>query len=87
VIGFVYTEPSFDKNEFMVARFSITCCVADATALGLPVYWDKPALTQGQWIEVKGTFNQGTFKGTQMPILQADTIDPVTQPAHPYLYP
>ena len=24
--GFVYTEPSFDKNEFMVARFAITCC-------------------------------------------------------------
>jgi uncharacterized repeat protein (TIGR03943 family) len=87
VIGFVYTEPSFDKNEFMVARFSITCCVADATALGLPVYWDKAIPAQGQWIEVKGTFAQGTFKGSQTPVLQADTINPVAQPEHPYLYP
>ena len=88
VIGFVYSEPTFDKNTFMVARFSITCCVADATALGLPVYWDKSAdLAQGQWIEVKGTFNQGTFKGDQTPVLQADSIDPVAQPEHPYLYP
>ena len=87
VIGFVYTEPSFDKNEFMVARFSITCCVADATAIGLPVYWEKAAPAQGQWIEVKGTFNQGTYKGSQTPVLQADIIDQVAQPAHPYLYP
>ncbi len=87
LIGFVYTEPSFDKNEFMIARFSITCCVADATAIGLPVYWEKAVPAQGQWIEVKGTFNQGTFKGSQTPVLQADTIDQVAQPTHPYLYP
>ncbi len=36
VIGFVYTEPSFDTNQFMVARFAISCCVADATAIGCP---------------------------------------------------
>ena len=86
VIGFVYTEPTFDKNEFMVARFAITCCVADASAIGLPVYWNKP-VTQGQWIEVKGAFNLSTFKGQQMPVLQAATIDLVAQPDHPYLYP
>ena len=87
VIGFVYTEPSFDKNEFMVARFAISCCVADAMAIGVPVYWDKPALPQGQWIEVKGAFNVGTFKGDQVPVLEATSIDQVEQPAHPYLYP
>ena len=88
LIGFVYTEPTFDKNEFMIARFSITCCVADATAIGLPVYWDKAAdLPQGQWIEIKGTFAPGTFKGDQTPVLQATSIDQVPQPQHPYLYP
>jgi len=88
VIGFVYTEPTFDKNEFMIARFSITCCVADATAIGLPVYWDKAAdLPQGQWIEIKGTFAPGTFKGSTTPVLQAASIDSVAQPEHPYLYP
>jgi uncharacterized repeat protein (TIGR03943 family) len=88
VIGFVYTEPGFDPNTFMVARFAISCCVADATAIGLPVYWDKAAdLPQGQWIKVKGGFSVGTFRGDQVAILQASEIAQVEQPEHPYLYP
>ena len=88
LIGFVYTEPTFDANTFMVARFSITCCVADATAIGLPVYWDQSAsLKQGDWIEVKGAFSLSTFKGDQAPVLQATSVDQVAQPDHPYLYP
>jgi uncharacterized repeat protein (TIGR03943 family) len=88
VIGFVYREASFPKNQFMVARFAISCCVADASAIGLPVTWDKagdfPADT---WIRVKGTFQVGDFRGDTAPILMADSIEKVSQPAHPYLYP
>ncbi len=88
VIGFVYTEPSFAQNQFMVARFAISCCVADATAIGLPVSWANAAdLTQGEWIEVKGTFKVDDFGGDQMPIIQAASVDQVAQPEHPYLYP
>lgn len=88
VIGFVYTEPTFDQNKFMVARFAISCCVADANALGVPVFWDQADdLPQGQWIRVQGTFNVDTFRGDQVPVLQAASIDRVDQPEHPYLYP
>lgn len=88
VIGFVYSEPSYAPDEFMVARFAISCCVADATAIGLPVSWTNSAdLTQGQWIEVKGTFKVGDFGGDQVPVIQAQSVDQVAQPEHPYLYP
>lgn len=88
VIGFVYTEPSFDANKFMVARFAISCCVADASALGVPVFWDQANdLQQGEWIRVKGTFNVDSFKGDEVPVLQATSIEVVPQPEHPYLYP
>ncbi len=88
VIGFVYTEPGYDANTFMVARFAITCCVADASAIGLPVYSSQSAdFPQGQWVEVKGTFNLGSFAGDQVPVLQAASIDRVEEPEHPYLYP
>ncbi len=88
VIGFVYSEPTYEKNTFMVARFAITCCVADATAIGLPVAWANAAdLKQGQWIEVKGAFKLGKFGGSDMPVLQAESVDQVEQPEHPYLYP
>ncbi|MEP7291913.1 MAG: TIGR03943 family protein [Chloroflexota bacterium] len=88
VIGFMYTEPGFDANKFMVARFAISCCVADASALGVPVYWQQAAdLPQGQWVRVKGTFKVDVFRGDDVPVLQAATIDRVDQPEHPYLYP
>ncbi len=88
VLGFVYSEPTFDANTFMVARFAISCCVADASAIGLPVYWDKAAdLPQGEWIQVQGAFSLGTFQGDQVPVLRASSIAVVAQPEHPYLYP
>lgn len=88
VIGFVYSEPTFDENKFMVARFAISCCVADASSIGVPVSWAETSdLPQGEWIRVKGTFNVESFRGNNVPVLQASSIDVVPQPEHPYLYP
>ena len=88
VIGFVYTEPTFDENKFMVARFAISCCVADASALGVPVFWEQAEdLPQGEWIRVKGAFDLDSFRGDDLPVLQAASVEVVPQPEHPYLYP
>jgi uncharacterized repeat protein (TIGR03943 family) len=88
VIGFVYTEPTFGENQFMVARFTISCCVADASAIGLPTYWaEADTLEQGQWVRVQGTMQVGEFRDDNLPILQANSIEVVEQPEHPYLYP
>ena len=88
VVGFVYKEPTFPAGKLMVARFTVSCCVADAAAIGLPVEWagaaDLPADT---WVQVTGTFQVGTFRDDTVPILQASSVEVVTQPAHPYLYP
>lgn len=87
VIGFVYREPDFGTTQFMVARFSISCCVADATALGIPVEWpDAPDLRDGVWVRVQGTLQAGEFDGVTLPIIRADDISIVDQPEHPYLY-
>ena len=88
VIGFVYREPGFEENKFMVARFTMSCCVADASAIGFPVYYEGEAnLADSQWIQVRGTFLAGDFKDTITPILQAETVTLINQPEHPYLYP
>ncbi len=88
VIGFVYREGTYPENQFMVARFTVSCCVADASAIGLPVISDKasdyPADT---WVQISGTLKVGKFKGDNCPILQAATIEKISQPEHPYLYP
>jgi uncharacterized repeat protein (TIGR03943 family) len=88
VIGFVYVEPTFGEDQFMVARFTVSCCVADASAIGLPVAWAEAAsLPQGEWVRVRGALQVGEFRGDVMPILQAESIEIVEQPKHPYLYP
>ncbi len=88
VIGFVYSEPDFPGEHFMLARFTVSCCVADATPLGLPVRWaDLGTLTPGEWVVVEGVFEAGLFRDQKTPILQAETVTPIEQPEHPYLYP
>jgi putative membrane protein len=91
VIGFVYRDdPRFEKNQFMVSRFSISCCVADSAALGLMVEIapDKlAAFKQDDWVRVTGRFKTSTFAGDTMPIVVADSIEATDAPAQPYLYP
>ncbi len=88
VVGFVYREITFPDDQFMVARFTISCCVADSSAIGLPVVFadaaDFPADT---WVQIHGTFQVGEFRGDTVPLLYADTIKVIEQPEHPYLYP
>ncbi len=86
VIGFVYLEPTFGENQFMIARFTVSCCVADASAIGIPVQWPE-AVEQGQWVRVTGVMEAGEFRGDAAPILHAQAVEVVEQPEHPYLYP
>lgn len=88
VIGFIYREPDYAPDHFVVARFTMSCCVADASAIGMAVYFDgADDIADGEWVRVSGDFLAGTFRGTATPILQATVVDIVDQPEHPYLYP
>ncbi len=89
LIGFVYRDVRFkDAAQFMVARFTISCCVADATAIGVVVQSpDAARLDQDSWVHVKGKFQVQNVDGQQTPVLVADSLEPTNQPEHPYLYP
>ncbi|MDX2139478.1 MAG: TIGR03943 family protein [Chloroflexota bacterium] len=88
LIGFMYREPTFGENQFMIARFTVSCCVADASALGVPAHWAETAtVEQGQWIRVQGVFQVGSFRDNTLPILQVESVELIDEPAHPYLYP
>jgi putative membrane protein len=87
LVGFIYREPDFPEGYFMVTRFTVSCCVADAGAVGLPVYWPEAGeLADGEWVRVRGVFETGTFRDVKMPILQPAELEPIDQPDHPYLY-
>jgi uncharacterized repeat protein (TIGR03943 family) len=88
VIGFVYRDPRFAADQFMLARFTITCCVADAMAIGIVI--EDPAAADyaaDTWVRVEGEFAEGTVDGNTMPVLIAEAITPIEPPEQPYLYP
>lgn len=87
VIGFVYRDGRFADTQFMVSRFTVSCCVADAAPIGLVVEWpDTAVLTPDSWVEVSGALQARTFNGVAMPILIADSVTPTETPSQPYLY-
>jgi putative membrane protein len=87
VLGFIYREPFMDDNAFMVARFTLSCCVADAFAIGIPVIADDASAWEtGTWVEIQGTLQAGEFDGDVMPIIRPNSIAPADQPDQPYLY-
>jgi uncharacterized repeat protein (TIGR03943 family) len=88
VVGFVYRDDRFTEDLFMVSRFVVRCCVADARAVGLLVRApDTPPVATEQWVQVQGTFVEGLFDGAKAPMIRADKITPVPVPAQPYIEP
>ena len=88
LVGFVYKDPRDTADEFWVSRFAITCCVADASAVGLLVKTSEAGvLKNDSWVHVTGKFGMGEFAGQQMPIILPDKVAPTSQPDNPYLYP
>jgi putative membrane protein len=88
VVGFVYRDSRFAVDQLMVGRFTIACCVADALAVGVMVEADNAAqFPADTWVRVTGRFRAGEFDGEGMPVLLADTVEPVQPPEQPYLFP
>jgi uncharacterized repeat protein (TIGR03943 family) len=88
VVGFVYRDEEMPADQFMVARFLIVCCAADAVPVGLPVRYAEAAhLELDTWVRVRGTFAAGEVWGERLPVIAAEEVTVVPQPAQPYLYP
>ncbi len=89
LIGFVYRDARFeDERTFMVTRFTVSCCVADAVAIGVIAYGDQaPNFAADSWVRVQGKFEVRDFLGQRTPILIAESIESVPTPERPYLFP
>jgi putative membrane protein len=88
VIGFVYHDPRLQANQFLIGRYTIACCIADATAIGIWVNWDAAAsLTNNQWVRIQGKMTSGQLDGQAVPVILADAVDPISEPDQPYLFP
>jgi uncharacterized repeat protein (TIGR03943 family) len=89
VIGFVYRRDGDPRGHFMVARFVMSCCSADASAVGVPVAWGgADNLAMDRWVRVRGPVKVQQFGKNSLPVIGAKSVDDMTgPPPQPYLYP
>lgn len=86
--GFVYKEEGFKNNQFVVSRFLITHCVADASIIGFLSELDEaPRLETDSWVEVEGVLDVGSYNGMKLPIIKISKWKTIQQPKEPYIYP
>lgn len=88
VTGFVYRDLRCGSNTFVIARFVMMCCAADASPVGFPVRWPgAAAFKKDEWVTVTGHFGVTMMDKTPMPIIKADAVQAVERPLQPYLSP
>ncbi len=88
VVGFVYHDTRLAEGQFLVGRFAVSCCVADALALGMIVNSAQAAnLRDNSWVRVRGPVQAANLAGRPIPLITAESIEQVAEPEQPYLYP
>ena len=88
VIGFVYHSDEFPAQTFMVSRFVVTCCAADAFPIGMLVSWPGGAdLADDTWVQVQGPVSVAELDGYPLPLIEALHAQRVDAPEQPYLFP
>lgn len=90
VQGFAVHPDNLPGQYFLVTRFTITCCAADASPVSLPVklrQGDRASYKPDQWFEVQGKMIVETLSaGDRQLVIDASEIRPINQPANPYNY-
>jgi putative membrane protein len=82
--GLVTNEAGAGPGEFLLTRFIITCCVADATIAQVKIVDAPPGqLADNQWVRVTGKIYP---LGSDV-LIDASSVVPIAQPQHPYLTP
>jgi putative membrane protein len=100
--GFVYKDAHLGKNQFVITRFVITCCLLDTTPIGIIAEGSASSgLKADTWVEVEGTLKMlNTFRSadqiepvsnfhrpnTDIPCLEITALKQVPAPNDPYLY-
>ncbi|MEN9201752.1 MAG: TIGR03943 family protein [Thermostichus sp. DG_1_6_bins_120] len=83
VQGFVIPEER--PNHFVIARFLVSCCAADAYPVGLPVQWPGAEdLAADSWLRLEGRMAVEQRNGTSQLVIVAEQIEPLPMPTNPY---
>ena len=83
-VGFVARDSSMPADEFMLSRFLVSCCVADALSIQVRVVGAPPGqFGEDDWVRVTGAM----YPLGREVIVDASAVESVPRPKRPYLNP
>jgi putative membrane protein len=88
LIGFVYREPEFTENQFVVGRRADPCCTENAEGIYglLSTSPSTSNFEDNQWVKVKGTLSKMEYFEIEVPYLLIEDIKEIEPPSDPYVY-
>ncbi|WP_217597567.1 TIGR03943 family protein [Cohnella sp. GbtcB17] len=88
ISGFVYRDDTIGDGQFVLGRFAVQCCAADAIPYGIVVESpDAAKYASDEWMTVTGTLAKTTVDGDEVLLLKADAATKIEPAADPYVYP
>ncbi|MGN5648531.1 TIGR03943 family putative permease subunit [Bacillus sp. Brlt_9] len=85
--GFIYNDKDVTGDKVVVARYGITCCIADASVWGMIVAGENvKKLPPETWVKITGLLDETTYKGTLFPLVQVSKVEKINTPTDPYVY-
>jgi uncharacterized repeat protein (TIGR03943 family) len=83
-VGFVARDSAMPADEFLLSRFLVSCCVADALSIQVRVVGAPPGeLEEDDWVRVTGAM----YPLGREVIVDASAVESVPRPKRPYLNP
>jgi uncharacterized repeat protein (TIGR03943 family) len=84
LVGFVVPDPQ--PQGFLLTRFAISCCAADAIPMQVAVLAAQGGIPPPDtWVEVEGTWQPPVSGDTRLPpILRPTSVLRIDPPADPY---
>ncbi|MDY3051659.1 MAG: TIGR03943 family protein [Ndongobacter sp.] len=85
--AWVFWDEKMGEGQFLLSRYLISCCVADAIPAGiLAGYSEKELPGNGNWVQIKGRVVETEFEGRTQPKLILEQLTPTEPPEEPYVY-
>lgn len=86
LVGIVARGAMLPADQFVLLRYSIVHCVADAQPVGLLVQLPPGMVaTTNDWVEVDGALSSSARDGSNLISVVATRVTSTDEPAYPYL--
>ena len=86
--GFIYRVYDLNQQQFVLGRNMIISSDLQTVVIGfLCEYKDAITIKDNTWVEIEGKITKGIYHGSDIPILEINSIKEIDKPEDEYAYP